>query len=615
MFEVNGTQGGPARVTRRALLLSWALTLGLSCTTAAKNDAMDVDGNESIAPNAVGGAAGVGGERSHEGTGTRPDPASKSAPVPPAPGAGSGGAPNPGSTPNPASTPNASAPSSGGQAGSTSRAGSSAVGSAASPAAASPAAASPTAASPTAASPGAGGAPAQAVDAGPKVPVVVERPTLVVSGKDAYFREVEPVENVAAVPSASVDATVRHQTWIGFGGAFTESGWEVLSLLDEPERRRALELLFDAEHGARLVWGRVPIGADGYALDRFTHHEVPDDFALDSFSVERDQQRLIPYIEGALEFAPDLRLWALPWTPPSWMKTNGDFDRGSIIDDAEVLSAYALYLARFIEEYRALGIDIDVLQVQADPEFEFDYPSCLWELEVLLRFVRDHLIPTLLSRDVGVELWLGAFSDYGARAWIDTLMSDPVVAEHVTGFGLQWAALAALSHVVETHDWPVMQTEHKPGNFPWLEDDFDPERAPNDHGHAVESWGFIRDWILTGVNAYSAWNLVLDTVGAGLDEVRWWPKSALLVVDRDTRTLQVKPAYYVFRHLSYFVDPGAVRIGVTAAEALAFENPDGSIVTVLFNPEATDVDVALGVKGTVLEFSVPAEGWATVHWK
>ena len=55
--------------------------------------------------------------------------------------------------------------------------------------------------------------------------------------------------------------------------------------------------------------------------------------------------------------------------------------------------------------------------------------------------------------------------------------------------------------------------------------------APNDQAYAVESWGLIRDWIKAGVTAYSAWNMVLDTVGVGIDSTRVWPQNALLTVD------------------------------------------------------------------------------------
>ena len=80
------------------------------------------------------------------------------------------------------------------------------------------------------------------------------------------------------------------------------------------------------------------------------------------------------------------------------------------------------------------------------------------------------------------------------------------------------------------YDLPVWQTEHRCGNYPWMTP-FNATMAPNDQAYAVESWGLIRDWIKAGVTAYSAWNMVLDTVGVGIDSTRVWPQDALLVVD------------------------------------------------------------------------------------
>jgi hypothetical protein len=88
-------------------------------------------------------------------------------------------------------------------------------------------------------------------------------------------------------------------------------------------------------------------------------------------------------------------------------------------------------------------------------------------------------------------------------------------AQAVVGVGLQWNTM---SHVGElaSRGYLVMQTEHRCGNYPFTvagTPAFNPDKPPNDHAYAVESWGYIRDWIKAGVNVYSAWNMVLDTVG------------------------------------------------------------------------------------------------------
>ncbi len=161
-----------------------------------------------------------------------------------------------------------------------------------------------------------------------------------------------------------------------------------------------------------------------------------------------------------------------------------------------------------------------------------------------------------------------------------------------------------------------MQSEHKCGNYPWNPAGvpaFNANMPANDHAYGVESWGYIRDWIKAGVNVYSAWNMVLDTAGKNLDWMRPWPQNALMVVT-SSKTLNVTPTYYVFRHVSQYVDPGAKVVSTSGGDALAFKNPDGTIVAVIYNSGAAKtMTVAIG--GKKQQFAIPANGWATVNWK
>ena len=79
----------------------------------------------------------------------------------------------------------------------------------------------------------------------------------------------------------------------------------------------------------------------------------------------------------------------------------------------------------------------------------------------------------------------------------------------------------------------------------------------------------------------------------------------------DSGQLVATPAYYVFRHFSRYVQPGATVIGTSGGDAVAFKNPDGSIVAVIYNSgSAKTMTVAIG--GKALQFSVPGKGFATL---
>jgi glucosylceramidase len=102
-----------------------------------------------------------------------------------------------------------------------------------------------------------------------------------------------------ALPALATSTHGAYWKTDGQLSTFRERSFDALSLLDAADRDRALNLLFGAE-GLRFSFGRIPIGASDYAIDRYTLDETPGDTAMSQFSIERDKQKLIPYIKAAL---------------------------------------------------------------------------------------------------------------------------------------------------------------------------------------------------------------------------------------------------------------------------------------------------------------------------
>jgi glucosylceramidase len=339
---------------------------------------------------------------------------------------------------------------------------------------------------------------------------------------------------------------------------------------------------------------------------------------MSKFSIDRDKMRLIPYIQAALAIKPDIHLWASPWTPPTWMKKNKAMDGGQMDDTDTNLQALALYFARFVEEYQKVGVKIEAIHPQNEPGYETRYPSCLWNGTGIARLI-NVMSTTFMSRSLTTEIYLGTMSnnDSGKDGTIvTTVNADATASKIIKGYGLQWNMLPIVSGL-KSRNLNIVQSEHKCGNYPWNPSGFpafNANTAPNDYPYAIESWGYIRDWIKAGVNVYSAWNMVLDTNGKNLDMDRPWPQNALLTVDTSTKKLNITPVYYVFRHVSQYVDPGAKVLGTSTNDSLAFKNPDGTVVAVVYNSgNAKTFIVSIG--GKRLSFSMPSKGWATVNWK
>jgi len=441
---------------------------------------------------------------------------------------------------------------------------------------------------------------------------------VVTSAPGDYWKTDGSVTEVTSgAADVTVDAKATAQIWEGFGGAFNEMGWNDLSMLSDADRDAAIRLLFGAD-GARFAFGRIPIGASDYAMDRYTLDETPGDTSLASFSIERDTQRLIPFVKAAQAVKPAIRFWASPWTPPTWMKDGpfskgnvpSPFDGGKMKSDDATLDAFAHYLVRFIDAYAQEGIAIETISPQNEPGYTGNYPTCGWSPATYATLVGQHLAPALAAAGLTTKIMLGTFNGGdGDGAIVGTVMNDLVAQTAIDVLGFQWGMQTSVGGAQQYH-LPVWQTEHRCGNYPWGTP-FDAAMAPNDDAYAVESWRLIHDWIRVGVTAYSAWNMVLDTVGTGIDTTRVWPQNALLTVDTATKKLNITPTYYVFRHVSQFVAPGARVAATSGGDALAFRNPDGSVVAVVYNSGSAR-QMTVATAGKTLQFAMPGNGWATV---
>ena len=449
-------------------------------------------------------------------------------------------------------------------------------------------------------------------------------PILVTSGPGAYWTTNGQItEATSGNADVTVNDTSTAQPWEGFGGAFNEKGWYYLSLLSPDDRDRALHLLYGAD-GARFNLGRIPIGASDYAIERYTLDEVAEgssDPSMSSFSIQRDKDKLIPFVKAVQALKANIRFWASPWTPPTWMKQGpfspssvvSPFDGGSIKGDDTTLAALAQYLIKFVQAYAQEGIPIEAISAQNEPNYTGNYPTCAWTPAIYAKFVGQHLGPAVASAGLTTKIVLGTFNGGGSdRSIVSTVMKDAAARSYVDVLGFQWGMIDAVSKAKSYH-LPIWQSEHKCGNYPW-QTPFSPNVAPNDDAYAVESWGLIRDWIKAGVTSYSAWNMVIDTGGVSIaipGSFPAWPQNSLLTVDAQAKTLNITPTYWVFRHFSQFVATGARVAASSGGDAVAFRNPDGSVVAVMYNAAAAKT-MTVAIAGKKLQFSMPGNGWATV---
>lgn len=423
-------------------------------------------------------------------------------------------------------------------------------------------------------------------------------------------------------PAIEVFPDKKLQRIDGFGGCFNELGWEALLSLSPDARKQVLEQLFSPEE-ANFTICRVPIGASDYALSYYSYDDVPDDFAMENFNIDRDRYILIPYLKAAMKIRPDLKLWGSPWSPPAWMKVNNHYalrtgptnspssnlpPGENILNNAtafkmedEYLKAYALYLTKYVQAYQKEGVDISAIHVQNEIIYAPYWPSCTWRPEDLAWFIGKYLGPRFKQDNVPAQIWLGTINSPDPN-YVRTVLNNKDAANFIKGVGFQWDGKKAIGAIHKEYpDLPLMQTESECGN------------GEKNWKSAEHTWSLIYQYLSNGANAYEYWNMVLDSSGRS----SWgWAQNMLISVNRETKEVVYTPEFHLMKHLSHFVLPGAHRVEASGGtNHLAFLNPDGTIVLVVVNLEDSPETVTVGVGGCRFELPMKAKSFNTVTWK
>jgi glucosylceramidase len=394
----------------------------------------------------------------------------------------------------------------------------------------------------------------------------------------------------------------------GFGGAFTEAAavtWQKLSPLRQEE---VLRDYFDVDAGHGYTLCRVHMNSCDFSLGNYAHVETPGDTELRGFSIERDRQALLPFIKAAQQVAEQpLKLLVSPWSPPAWMKSNAQMNRGGQLLP-EFRQAWARCYVRFIEEYAAEGVPVWGVSVQNEPAAVQPWDSCIYSAEEERDFVRDFLGPELARAGLGhikIVIWDHNRDHLVQRASV--VYADAEAASYVWGAGFHWYGENHFDQVQLVHDaWPDKQLLFTEGCQ---------EGGPH-HG----SWDLGERYARSMINdlnrwtvGWIDWNLVLDETG-GPNHVGNLC-SAPILIDSGNDALMHQSSYYYIGHFSRFIKPGARRVLCAASrqdlESTAFVNPDGATVVVVMNRTEEAIGLRLQVGDQATSTELPARSIAT----
>ena len=436
----------------------------------------------------------------------------------------------------------------------------------------------------------------------------------------------QQVPKVKLLNESTEDADIRisdekMQVIDGFGGCFNEMGWDALMTLPETERNKVMENIFSPKE-ANFTINRMPMGASDYGLSFYSFNDVAEDFKMINFNIHRDRYILLPYIKAAQKLNPSFQVWASPWSPPAWMKTNnhyaGSMDEkgrdynGLAREQANTdqatgfkmlkgyLEAYALYFAKFIKAYEEEGIKIKAVHVQNEPCSNQKFPSCKWRPEDLSYFIGNYLGPKFEQENIDTEIFFGTINT-SFPEYFRTGLNYEKAKKYIKGVGFQWSGKGAIPNIHKEYpDLKMIQTESECGN------------GKNDWEYAEYTWGLINHYLMNGANVYTYWNMVLDHTGLST----WgWRQNSMVSIEKATGKVSYNHEYYLMKHLSAFVAPGSYRLKTNDSKNhLAFVTPEGKIVVVVANTEDAEKNIRIAYNGKLVNITMKAKSFNTVRF-
>ena len=404
------------------------------------------------------------------------------------------------------------------------------------------------------------------------------------------------------------------QTISGFGGAFTESSAYLLNKMSEEKRNEILAAYF-AKDGARYSLARTHMNSCDFSLNNYSYTPVAGDKNLTHFSVDEDKDDIIPMIKDAMAISEDgFKLFSSPWTAAPWMKDNNSWVGGKLL--LEYYDTWALFFSKYVDVYKAEGIDIWGFTVENEPHGNGEnWESMHYSPEEMTDFVQNYLGPKLEADGKGHLKILGYDQNReGIREWVDVMYKDEASSKYYDGTAIHWYEStydyfpeelqyahkkAPEKHLIQTEacvdaEVPVWKDdkwywkkEATDWGYDWREEEkkyLHPKYAPVNR-YARDIIGCLNNW----VDGWVDWNMVLDTKGGPNWANNWC--IAPVIVDPEKDEVYYTPLYYIMAHFSKFIRPEAKVIDAKKSDeelmVAATKNPDGSIAVVVFNEGTT----------------------------
>lgn len=414
----------------------------------------------------------------------------------------------------------------------------------------------------------------------------------------------------------TVSEATAYQTMDGFGASLTDSSASLIwNQLTSAQQSALMQQLFSTSTGIGISFLRQPMGASDFsASGNYSYDDMPagqTDAGLAQFSIAHDTAYTIPLLKQALTINPALKVAALPWSPPAWMKSGGTMNGGNI--SPAYYASLAQYFVLFVQGYKQQGIPIYAVSPQNEPlNSTTNYPSAYLAAADEATFVANNLGPALQGSGLSSVKIFAYEHNWDHPDYAETVVGSSA-GSFVAGtsfhcYGGDENGQAAVKTAYPTKDIWFTECSGTVGSS------FAGDLVWNAHHLLI---GATRNW----ARSVSLWNLALDQnsgpTNGGCSNCR-----GVVTIDRSVSPAKItfNVEYYVLGHLAKFVVPGASRIdsntlGPGSIEDVAFRNPDGSKVLLVLNSGQSTASFGVQWNGQAFESTLPAGAVATFYWK
>jgi glucosylceramidase len=309
-------------------------------------------------------------------------------------------------------------------------------------------------------------------------------------------------------------------------------------------------------------------------------------------------------IKDAMKYG-KIPVFASPWSPPAYMKTNGEMNHGGKLKK-EYWELWSEFYVKFIEAYRNEGIDVFGITVQNEPNATQRWDSCIYSAEEERDFVKNYLGKKM--KDIGVKI---LFWDHNKEQLVDraeVVLDDKETEKYIYGIACHWYSGDHFEQLEMFNKlYPDKDIVFSEGCYEYSLGASDTVKIGEKYAH--DMIGNFNNYC----NSFCDWNLLLNEKG-GPNHVGNYC-DAPIMADTQKDEVVIHDSYYYIGHFSKYVAKGAKRIGSSKfgndVETVAFKNPDGSIVSVVLNQTDRDVKFTFRMCGNQVDCTAEAHSIAT----